>query len=226
MRIWDIGPGFLNNQSLLGEHRELHGIYSIISNGKRGYSRHPETLRWVGKLGALRLRHEMLIQEMRLRGFRHQSPLQDEGVHIEWPSVFIDEPGRQYSILKEKYAGKACGRLPLPSSSSCLWANHKYSVLARDPERYGETGRLVAEKSISFDALASLMVDILRVAPPQGRLENALLHMWGYISEFTDKRPEHMTKPEIMEEIRTLAFKYRVEYLIKSTALGELAVWI
>jgi len=27
MRIWDIDPGFLNAQSLLGEHRELHGIY-------------------------------------------------------------------------------------------------------------------------------------------------------------------------------------------------------
>ena len=29
MRIWDIDPGFLNDKSLLGEHRELHGLMSI-----------------------------------------------------------------------------------------------------------------------------------------------------------------------------------------------------
>ena len=48
MRIWDIHPGYLNNQSLLGEHRELHGIVSILVNKKKGYSQHPETKRWVG----------------------------------------------------------------------------------------------------------------------------------------------------------------------------------
>jgi len=30
MRLWDINPGYLNRQSLLGEHRELHGIVSIL----------------------------------------------------------------------------------------------------------------------------------------------------------------------------------------------------
>ena len=30
MRIWDVNPGYLNRQSLLGEHRELHGIYIIL----------------------------------------------------------------------------------------------------------------------------------------------------------------------------------------------------
>ena len=34
MRIWDVPAGYLNRQSLLGEHRELHGIYSILTNGK------------------------------------------------------------------------------------------------------------------------------------------------------------------------------------------------
>jgi len=48
MRVWDINPGYLNRQSLLGEHRELHGIISIIVNKKKGYANHPETVRWVG----------------------------------------------------------------------------------------------------------------------------------------------------------------------------------
>ena len=34
MRIWDVNPGYLNRQSLLGEHRELHAIFSIIKNNK------------------------------------------------------------------------------------------------------------------------------------------------------------------------------------------------
>jgi len=46
MRVWDINPGYLNRQSLLGEHRELRGIASIIVLGKKGYSQHLETIRW------------------------------------------------------------------------------------------------------------------------------------------------------------------------------------
>ena len=38
-------------------------------------SRHPETLRWVGKLAALFARHDALVEEMDRRGFTHRSPL-------------------------------------------------------------------------------------------------------------------------------------------------------
>jgi len=44
MRVWDINPGYLNRQNLLGEHRELHGIVSILVNRKKGYANHPETV--------------------------------------------------------------------------------------------------------------------------------------------------------------------------------------
>jgi hypothetical protein len=66
MRIWDLSPGYLNRQSLLGEHRELHGIYSILTNGKVGYARHPETLRWARSRSGLSVRHRQLAAEMRL----------------------------------------------------------------------------------------------------------------------------------------------------------------
>lgn len=36
MRIWDINPGYLNRQSLLGDHRELHGIVSIQQRARDG----------------------------------------------------------------------------------------------------------------------------------------------------------------------------------------------
>jgi hypothetical protein len=75
MRIWDVGVERLCNQHLLGEHRELHAIWTVLTTGKRGYARHPETLRWQGRLAALYARHEDEVAEMGRRGFRHASPL-------------------------------------------------------------------------------------------------------------------------------------------------------
>ena len=74
MRIWDISPGYLNRQSLLGEHRELHGIAAIIANKKKGYYRQPETVRWVGYGWALTQRHRQLAAEISLRGYTEKSP--------------------------------------------------------------------------------------------------------------------------------------------------------
>ena len=48
MRVWDIHPGYLNRDSLLSEHRELHGVAAILSQGLKGYSAHPKTRRWAG----------------------------------------------------------------------------------------------------------------------------------------------------------------------------------
>ena len=71
MRVWDPPARYLNRQSLLGEHRELHGIHSILTQNKTGYASHPETLRWVRTLSGLAMRHRQLAAEMslaRLRG--------------------------------------------------------------------------------------------------------------------------------------------------------------
>jgi len=75
MRIWDIAPDRLCRNHLLGEHRELHAIWSILTKGKKGYSRHPEVLRWKGRLKALYLRHEKLVKELKRRKYKHKSPL-------------------------------------------------------------------------------------------------------------------------------------------------------
>lgn len=77
MRIWDIEPKFLCRNHLLGEHRELHGLWNISTIHKKsgGYSRHPETLRWIGRLKALYLRHEKLVLEMKKRNYVHRSNL-------------------------------------------------------------------------------------------------------------------------------------------------------
>ena len=75
MRIWDVDPALLCRQHLLGEHRELHAVWTILTNDRRGYRNHPETRRWEGRLAALARRHEQLVTEMSRRGYDHRSPL-------------------------------------------------------------------------------------------------------------------------------------------------------
>ena len=103
MRIWDISPYRLCKNHLLGEHRELHAMWTVITENKKGYSLHPETLRWKGKLKAMYFRHEKLVQEMTRRGYNHQSPLDKKkatGKSIQ--NHFVDSPLEQIKILKRK----------------------------------------------------------------------------------------------------------------------------
>lgn len=103
MRIWDVDPALLCRQHLLGEHRELHGLWNIHTLGKRGYRLHPETVRWEGKLAALFARHEALAAEMERRGYRHGTPLDPAlatGHAVQ--DAFVDPPAEQLRILREK----------------------------------------------------------------------------------------------------------------------------
>jgi hypothetical protein len=106
MRIWDIKPGKLCRNHLLGEHRELHAIWSVLVNHKKGYSRHPETMRWVGKLKALYLRHSNLVEEFKNRGYNHSSNLDKRrAVGSIKQNQYVDSPKLQISIIRRKKCG-------------------------------------------------------------------------------------------------------------------------
>ncbi len=231
MRIWDIHPGYLNRQSLLGEHRELHGIASIIINGKKGYSRHPETLRWMGHGWALTIRHKLLAAEMALRNFNERTPLDMKQNENAWPVSFIDSPKQQFSILTEKYRDKEQGRIPLAKTAQQLWSHHKYSVLARDPALYREIGKTVASMTPDqdFTPLCQILIDKLREPPGQGGLRNAIQHMWGHISQhYPDTKEEISTWSlhTLFTTTQKLVMKKKEPYLLHSTALSELAIWL
>jgi hypothetical protein len=103
LRIWDVDPALLCRKHLLGEHRELHGLWNILLLNKRGYAAHPETKRWVGKQAALFNRHESLVAEMIRRGYVHASPL--DKTHATGNAVqdaFVDPPEKQLEILRQK----------------------------------------------------------------------------------------------------------------------------
>jgi hypothetical protein len=105
MRVWDVDVTILCRKHLLGEHRELHGLWNILTKheGKGGYSQHPETKRWVGKLKALYARHQALVVEMERRGYMHNSPLDKslaKGKSTQ--DLFINTISEQKKILKTK----------------------------------------------------------------------------------------------------------------------------
>lgn len=231
MRIWDVPAGYLSRQSLLGEHRELHGLDSILTHGKRGYSRHPETVRWVGCRAALCRRHDLLAAEMVLRSYVDRTPLDRAGTPLRWPRVFVTEPVDQYALLRIKYEGKVRGRIALPRSGHDLWAQHKYSVMARDPELYRAIGRRVArmKRGATFADLATELVDVLRRTPAAGPLANAVEHMWGYVSGAASREERERAERsvgDLLVTTRQLALRQPADYLLQSTALSELAVFV
>jgi hypothetical protein len=103
MRIWDVPPDELCRIHLLGEHRELHAVWTILTQNKTGYRNHPETKRWEGKLAALYLRHDLLVVEMNRRGYVHRSDLDAAlATGSNTQTQFVDTINRQRQLLKAK----------------------------------------------------------------------------------------------------------------------------
>jgi uncharacterized protein YbgA (DUF1722 family) len=230
MRIWDLAAGYLNRGSLLGEHRELHGVYSILTNGKTGYARHPETLRWTAALSGLAQRHQQLAAEMHLRGYTDRTPLSCNTSGAQWPSSFVDAPGEQVTLLRQKYVGKPKGRIPLPRNAQELWTQHKYSVMARSSRACQSIGRSVARmhRNTPYSTLLEDLTWILREIPSEGQLLNAIEHMWGYVRDdaTVEERADARTSPaKLLAHTQRLALRRRQRFLLSSTALSELAVF-
>ena len=101
MRIWDVDPARLCRKHLLGEHREIHALFVILSDNRPGYRNHPETKRWVGKLPALAARHDRVVNEMIRRGYNHHSPL-PESPGSSTQNEFLDTVEEQEEMLGAK----------------------------------------------------------------------------------------------------------------------------
>jgi hypothetical protein len=110
-RIWDVPCTDLDTPGLLAEHRELHGVWVVITRGTRGYANHPETARWRGHLRALYSRHEEQVREMKRRGWRagtvHATPLDPMLIPPEdggdKPAMLLSLE-EQRALLSEKFA--------------------------------------------------------------------------------------------------------------------------
>jgi len=227
LRVWDVHPGYLDRQRLLGEHRELHGIVSILSRGLKGYSNHPETRRWVGHGWALRQRHRLLVAEMALRGYRERTPVRLRSGAGRWPDDFVDPPGAQFALLRSKYGDASSGRIPLPRTTHELWSHHKYSVLARDQAAYRALGRRVAglRKTAGFDELALELVEWLRTPPTPGNLKNMIEHMVGHLDGAAAEAGRYTTLAGKLNAVQRHVAVRGNSYLAVQTALTELLAW-
>lgn len=72
MRMWMIPPIFLCNKHLLGQHAELHMLSNCIEKNKslKGYIK-----KKVIEPKSIVKYHNMVVSEMKFRGFIHKTPL-------------------------------------------------------------------------------------------------------------------------------------------------------
>jgi hypothetical protein len=115
MRVWDVPPAELCDRHLVGEHAEIHAVWSVIKNAKRGYAKHPEVMRWRDHTAALAARHGGVAAEMELRGFRHRSPLSVHGGgDAASPLTLLNTLAEQRELLRAKRCHCFDGRAAEP----------------------------------------------------------------------------------------------------------------
>jgi hypothetical protein len=104
MRVWDFPPDKLCNKHLIAQHHELHCIYNIIMRSLEGFSHHPEVVRWHGRRASIVGVHDLCVDVMLKRGFKHKSPMELDFPIWFWPESW-QSTEKQLQILKEKGCG-------------------------------------------------------------------------------------------------------------------------
>jgi len=87
MRMWNIEPSKLCRNHLLGEHFEIHKAIGNLKNSRKW----TESLAKKGYLepqNALK-RHNKLVEEMKKRGYKHNSKLKISGIKLPKGKVDI-----------------------------------------------------------------------------------------------------------------------------------------
>ncbi len=233
MRVWDVHPGYLDRGGLLGQHVEIHAIRSVLA-GAGGYTHHPEVLRWTDHFAALEIAHDVTVQEMRLRGFRHRSPLAavPEPGSPGYPPSLIP-PTDQLDRIRKKLSGRAAvGRIPVPDRGTAFWAQHKYSVMARGYRRYRELSSAMSgygdpHITDSGELVGAVLCALRRPVLP-GAMRNTLDHIWGHLKEEADptERADYEAARDRGATVRALvklfemAEKYEERYLLHSTVFA------
>jgi len=222
LHIFDVDAGFLDDEWLSGQMRLLVGLVTADEADRR--ARVPQS--WQGYEDALALRLDQLIAEMQLRGLAPPQGLPRTTESIIWPAEGTRPLTEQVAMLAERAQQGHVGRIRLPRNDHELWACYKYSVLARNHQSYSRLGQQVAARAVPLDRLWRDLVNAARVAPGRGGILNALQHMWGYVSKYALGLPDGGDLRPMLVEIQRLAAAHDVGYLLNSTALGELMVWL
>ena len=80
-----------------------------------------------------------------------------------------------------------------------------------------------------FSSLSRLLTELLRMPASAGGIRNALQHMWGYVSNSfsgSNRAIETWSLKKLLNETQRGALTSKEPYLMASTALSELKVWL
>ena len=186
---------------------------------------------WRENSWAASQRYFWLKAELEFRGLTEsiaELPIKKRRNKNRWPEP-SSPPAQQLEWVSVEGSEDHTARIPYPKNSQQLWAQHKYSILARDANLYREFGHKVAKAySIrEFPDLANQLTFLLRAQPKEGGLRNALQHMWGHVSndEAVNPGPSEWSLAKLDEEIKRRVTVQGERYLLHSTALTDLQTW-
>lgn len=235
MRVWDVHPGYLSRNSLLGQHGEIHAVYRVIQGGKKGYSNHPETLRWQGHLHKLKAAHDLTAREMQLRGFRHHTPMDPDNNNTgQGEPGLVDPLVMQFELLGRKYQiAETCGRIPLPHLSSEIWRQHKYSVMARGNNCCREVLDLLDNRSDLPINRAQDLIKLIHGIMARQVMEEALAktaeQIWSDLEDDANSEEKHVFVawpagdfPGLISFLYTLAIKHNRRSVLQSTIFSDI----
>lgn len=227
MKIWFIHPGYLQLEELLREHASIQNI--LVDQALPA----PDTTSKTVPLPAsfLKIRQALVRSELAFRYSTWRSSTNNpvDLPEITFPSDFDRAVIRQLQqIGRSNKKGKGGRRIAVPQNVQQLWSQHKYSIMARDPEKYKAYGRQFARKTShdAFKQAAPALTRMLYLAPPSGNLHNALQHMWGHVSQHSKGKGEDKDSAyPLIKRIQELCMENDASYVRNSTALTELRAW-
>lgn len=79
MKIWSIPVNRMCGKHLISEHRDLHTIWGRLTHNPE-WQNDPEITRWTEHLGALWVRHEEQVHQLKRTRHGHNSPITMSGV--------------------------------------------------------------------------------------------------------------------------------------------------
>lgn len=227
MQVWDLSPGYLNDDELLAQRDWV--IALLANKGSQDPVVLNQARQWAHCMNALRCVEAWINAECALRNLSSAQNAQSTclaPLNLVWPKLLV--PAQQLADLAAT-PNRTNGRIPLPQTTKALWTHHKYSVAARSMEAYKAISVKVAAGvgRDNFDWVASEVIQQLRLRPSRDSLRDALMQMWGYVAAAGAVSPRLFDDlPGLFTEIQQRSSAQANHYLLTSTALSELSVWL
>jgi hypothetical protein len=120
--MWMITPKMMCNQHLLGEHRELHALTGTLLKGTsiQGYIENN-----LIEVQAIIPRHEAIMKEMIVRGYKHRTPMIDNQIVLE----HLTDYQFNYHVNRESSFSDLYHRCQMCAWRSYIFYHHNYNLL-------------------------------------------------------------------------------------------------